>query len=272
MVEVLNAEILEVHELQDASVLVIAQKTYPGQASHIDLRWLERVQGRWLNAGNDAADTIEEARLKVARYRRAEAVKRLRDERPPIADPAAHLRPFVDFLSAKRRTRNRPCWMRSAKHRVVILGEVHHRPRYWAFNADLVRSPEFARASGSHLHGASLERPAAGRPLPRRRQVGSPTDHRHAAGHALDGLAGPADARFLPHGLGSQPATSGSTAAADCGGGHGPPLEGNQEADGLAKYEVDRDQYMAENIVRDSVRTRRTSGMHCSSSATAMRC
>ena len=35
-----------------------------------------------------------------------------------------------------------------AGHRVVVQGEIHHRPRYWAFHADLVRAPGFSDRVG----------------------------------------------------------------------------------------------------------------------------
>lgn len=33
-------------------------------------------------------------------------------------------------------------------HRVVIMGEVHHRPRYWAFDAALARATNFSQKVG----------------------------------------------------------------------------------------------------------------------------
>lgn len=34
------------------------------------------------------------------------------------------------------------------KHRLVILGEIHHRPRYWVFNVALVREEGFPARVG----------------------------------------------------------------------------------------------------------------------------
>ncbi len=48
-----------------------------------------------------------------------------------------------------------------AKHRVVILGEVHNRQLYWAFNTALVRSPKFAQTVGV----VYLEMPLNDQPL-----------------------------------------------------------------------------------------------------------
>ena len=109
----------------------------------LDLRLAGAREGQWLNAGRrQGANTIEEARKQIVQERLYDTAKRLRDNRPPVADPAAHLRPFVDFLN--REAKNPQQFVLDAidKHRVVILGEVHDRPRYWAFNAALVRSPD----------------------------------------------------------------------------------------------------------------------------------
>jgi len=36
-----------------------------------------------------------------------------------------------------------------ADHRLVIMGEYHHRPRYWAFNSSLVTHPDFPKYVGT---------------------------------------------------------------------------------------------------------------------------
>jgi hypothetical protein len=142
----LNAEILEVHIWNKINACVIAQTT--DNKRNYDLRFLKHIGGQWLNDGNDSAGTIEQSHNVIARIRSYEAVKRLRDERPPVADPAAHLQPFVDFL--KREGKDPQEFVTDAleKHRVVIMGEIHHRQSYWAFDAALARSPEFARRVG----------------------------------------------------------------------------------------------------------------------------
>ena len=58
------------------------------------------------------------------------------------------MKPFVEFLK-REATDPQPFVLKVlADYPVVILGEVHNRPRYWAFNTALVRSPDFARAVG----------------------------------------------------------------------------------------------------------------------------
>ncbi len=57
----LNAEVLEVHVWGDTHAAVIAR-----MSNRIDLRWLIRVNGRWLNIGNDSGPTLEQVREAVA--------------------------------------------------------------------------------------------------------------------------------------------------------------------------------------------------------------
>ena len=152
----LSIEVFEVHVWDETHAVVIARGD-----KYMDLRWLDRVKGRWLNRGNDVTGTIEQARQTISRARCYKAVKLLRDERPPVADPAAHLRSFVDFLKREGKDPQRFVLEAIEKHRIVILGEIHHRPRYWAFNAALVRSPDLARRVGVIY----LELPSNDQPL-----------------------------------------------------------------------------------------------------------
>ncbi|MBI5386400.1 MAG: hypothetical protein HZA90_17150 [Verrucomicrobia bacterium] len=146
----LGAEILEVNLWRQTNAVVLAQ-----MSRDIDLRWLCRVGGQWLNDGNDGVPNLEKARARVAHgraYRDAEPprqeAERLRHSRPPVPDPEKHLRPFVEFLKREAADPQAFLFQALAKHRVVILGEVHNGQRYWAFNAALVRSPRFAQLVG----------------------------------------------------------------------------------------------------------------------------
>jgi hypothetical protein len=68
--------------------------------------------------------------------------------RAPVKDPEQHLEPFVSFLRTEAQEPQAYVLKALAEHRVVIIGEVHHRPRYWAFNASLVRAAAFPRDVG----------------------------------------------------------------------------------------------------------------------------
>jgi hypothetical protein len=65
-----------------------------------------------------------------------------------ITNPQEHLRPFVEFLRREGAEPKAFLLKALAGHQVVIIGEVHHRPRYWAFNSSLVRDKAFAERVG----------------------------------------------------------------------------------------------------------------------------
>lgn len=66
----LAREIIEVHMWGDSRAAVIAQMADPRSDDHsLDIRWLIRIEGRWLNHGNGAEKTIERARQKIAESR-----------------------------------------------------------------------------------------------------------------------------------------------------------------------------------------------------------
>jgi uncharacterized iron-regulated protein len=142
--ETLNTEVLEVRVFSNRYAAVLA-KVPTFQKSTIDLRCFEQVNGRWLNTGQDLYNDLDAARAKFNKIVAFRAAERAQASRPPIANPAEHLKPFVEFL--KQEGTDPQAWvMRALAERpIVIMGEVHNRPRYWAFNTALVRSPEFAR-------------------------------------------------------------------------------------------------------------------------------
>ncbi|GAI92489.1 unnamed protein product, partial [marine sediment metagenome] len=124
-----------------------------------DQRAVILVNGRWLNTGHDGvADSLEQARSTLIRkceYVYRLGLRKLGEDvpgvviRPKIEDPEQYLRPFVDFLKEKGEDPKTFVLDALARHRLVIMGEVHHRPRYWAFNASLVEDPRFAENVGA---------------------------------------------------------------------------------------------------------------------------
>ncbi len=143
----LDAEVLEVVIAHETNGVVFARLKLGGK-ERIDLRWLRPEQGRWLNAGNTVVDTLEEARQVFARARALREAQDKLASRPPIANPQEHLRPFVEFLHREAADPQAFLLKALAGHRLVILGEVHHRPRYWAFYSSLLRSRAFAERAG----------------------------------------------------------------------------------------------------------------------------
>ncbi len=115
--------------------------------------------GRWLNVGQDfAAATAEDARRAFARWCDSTYVSSMkavgepvepRWHRPPIADPESYLKPYMEFLREYGRDPHAFLLEALAKYALVVMGEIHNRPAYWAFNRDLVRDPAFAETAGT---------------------------------------------------------------------------------------------------------------------------
>jgi hypothetical protein len=66
----LGAEVIEVHEWDGIHAVVIAlEEDAVSGRGFMDMRWLDRVDGRWLNQSNDSRRTIEDARQKIQESR-----------------------------------------------------------------------------------------------------------------------------------------------------------------------------------------------------------
>ena len=143
----LSAEVVEVHFCGETNATVLARMQW-SRGEGIDIRHLQLENGRWLNLGNDAADTLEKARKTFANRCAQREAERILSSRPPIANPEEYLRPFVEFLKREAAEPREFMLKAVATRRVLILGEVHHRPRYWAFNASLVRATNFPQTVG----------------------------------------------------------------------------------------------------------------------------
>jgi hypothetical protein len=141
----LNQEIIEVQIHEGNSAAVFSWQ--PGfWGAYFDATFLELHKGNWLRDGSHESDSIHIARADFAnwcRYRDREAARRA-----PVKNPERHLEPFVSFLRAEGEDPQAFVLDALAKHRLVIMGEVHHRPQYWAFNTSLVQAASFPRNVG----------------------------------------------------------------------------------------------------------------------------
>lgn len=153
-----NARIVEVLIYKERLAQVMAEMREDGKTGY-DQRRLMLHKGQWLNSGHDGlAPTLKEARKTFARKCEriyqfnlkslGEAVPN-RWDRLPIPDPHAHLKPYVDFL--KKEGSHPHAFMMNTfkKYELVTMGEVHNRPDYWAFNTELVRDSAFAESAGT---------------------------------------------------------------------------------------------------------------------------
>jgi beta-lactamase regulating signal transducer with metallopeptidase domain len=155
-----NGVIREVRIYKGKIARVFTEITRSGK-TEFDQRSVTREDGRWLNSGHDGSvESLERAREIFA----AKLWNLLPEEkpvRPEVEDPEAHLKPFVQFLKEKAEDPKAFVLKALAKHKVVIMGETHHRPRYWAFNASVVEDPEFAK----HVGVIYMEMPMNDQPL-----------------------------------------------------------------------------------------------------------
>jgi len=141
----LSEEILEVqiHGSNSAAVY----RWHPGfWGAYFSASFLELHDGRWLRAGHHDSPGIQFARARFTnwcRYRDQEAARRA-----PVKNPERHLEPFVNLLRAEAEDPQAYVLRALAEHPLVIMGEVHHRPRYWAFNTALVQTAAFPRHVG----------------------------------------------------------------------------------------------------------------------------
>ncbi|UCF16506.1 MAG: hypothetical protein JSW59_03420 [Phycisphaerales bacterium] len=141
----LNAHIVEVWIYRDKYARIIAES--PGDPVWpFDLRLVELEDGKWLNRGQDGAKSLEAARTHSAR---SVAFVAKRPARPPIDHPESYLESFVEFLRTEGSDPLTFVLQALKDHRVTIMGEIHHRPLYWAFNSLLVTQPDFPRHVGT---------------------------------------------------------------------------------------------------------------------------
>ena len=248
--EILNTEILEVRIASDRYAAVLAQ--VPSSSKTIfDLRCFQKVEGRWLNTGQDIYGDLDAGRAKFTRIVACREAERTQASRPPIANPAEHLKPFVEFLEREGSDPQTFVLQALADRPVVIVGEVHNRPRYWAFNTALVRSPEFARRAKVIY----LEFPINDQPL-MDRFLAAPTDDPTPVIEMLRDM--------FENGWPDQPTVEFCQAVWEVNQklpkeqrlrielvDMERPWKKIRERKDWRKYNVDRDAFMAENILRD---------------------
>jgi len=141
----LDATIKEVRIFKGSHAVVLVEADDARNGRIIHIFWADLRDGRWLKAGESLKYSMEEARIQFARACGGWVEK---PARPPIADPEAHLARFVEFLKAGGKDPMQFVLEALAQHKLVIMGEVHHRSRYWEFNKSLVERKEFAETTG----------------------------------------------------------------------------------------------------------------------------
>jgi hypothetical protein len=141
----LNEEIVEV-QIHGGTSAAVYRWELSFWGAYFTTSLLELHDGKWLHAGENLSRGIQLARAYFAtwcRYHDQEAARRA-----PVKEPERHLEPLVSFLRTEGEDPQAFVLKALADHQLVIMGEVHHRPRYWAFNASLVEAATFPRHVG----------------------------------------------------------------------------------------------------------------------------
>ncbi len=148
----LEANIVEVRLFDSRLAMVIAEESANGKTV-FDMRSFELEDSQWKNAGNDVSGDLDEARARFD-IRCSRLIQR--PTRSGIDNPEAYLKTFTDFLTENGSDPHTFVMDALKDHKLLIIGEVHHRPIYWAFNSSLASDPEF----GDHVGAIYLELPA----------------------------------------------------------------------------------------------------------------
>ena len=246
--EWLNARIVEVNIFKDTHAAVIAEIPSKGRQPVFDKRSVELENGKWLNVGQSIFGDIEAARAHFAR-RCARLIGT--PARPKIDDPENYLKPFIEFL--KNNTQQpKPFVMKAlARHKVTIMGEIHHRPRYWSFNSSLVADPDFA----NHVGTIYMELPSNNQELIDKFLAGKECDTKLVIEMLRDMLwMGWPDKPMLDFFVAVWKANQNlysekklRIVLVDMQR----PWKKIQQRGDWRKYDVDRDKFMAENIIQD---------------------
>jgi hypothetical protein len=153
-----KARVIEVRIFKERTAQVIAEMK-ENETNGYDQRYLFFHKGRWLNSGQDGlAPTLKAARETFARKcerlygscleRLGESVP-ARWNRSPVSNPESHLKPYVEFLDKRGREPHAFMMKAFKNYKLVVMGEIHNRPKYWAFNTELIRDPSFAKTVGT---------------------------------------------------------------------------------------------------------------------------
>ncbi len=157
--QLLEARVVEVRVFRDTQAAVIARLPGKRILPDYEVRRLTLEEGQWRSRDRAEAPTLGRARALFAQQR--ESLEQQMPARPAVSDPNAHLQQFVQFLEEKAEEPKTFVMRALATHKVVVIGEVHHRLRYWLFNAALVTDPNFPH----HVGTIYLELPSHAQPL-----------------------------------------------------------------------------------------------------------
>lgn len=142
-----NREVLETRMYRGYFAQVTAREENGKRP--FDMRSFVLEGGRWLNRGNSRAATLEETTREFDRLVRREKDLAKIQPRTPVKDPQATVAQYVDYLRASGQRPKEYMLQAIAQHKLVAIGEIHHRPTYWSLNCAIVRDARFAKSAGT---------------------------------------------------------------------------------------------------------------------------
>ena len=139
----LNTLVNEVIVYKDSVACVVS---HPSEDDY-SLRYMSREDGRWLNAGEDMGQSVDECRKAFAG--KAELFYGFMKRIPVLARVPDDAAPFARYLKAQGR--NPQAFMRDAlaRHPLVIYGEIHRRQWSWNFLRSVISDRAFAASAGT---------------------------------------------------------------------------------------------------------------------------
>jgi hypothetical protein len=140
---ILNAFIDEIIVYKDAAAAVINK----GAQDYYLIRYLSREDGRWLNAGEDMASGLEEARRVFTQ--KAGLLYDFTKRIPVLSRVPADAAPFASYLRSNAREPRAFVLEALADHRLVVYGEIHRRQWSWDFWRSVVNDQAFAETTGT---------------------------------------------------------------------------------------------------------------------------
>jgi hypothetical protein len=178
----LRTRIIEVRVI-GTTAGVIAEAHDARGSTYYDLRSLENTGGQWLNVGNDSGQNLWFLRSVFAARCPAWAGKMRRFVvRDAISGPEEHLKTYMKHVEDNAREPKEFLLDALSRHRLVIIGDISHRPLYWQFYASLVSDRAFSEQTGT----VYLDLPAALQPVVDRFLAGAKADK----GQVLEVLRG----------------------------------------------------------------------------------
>lgn len=137
-----DCELLELRRFGTDQACALGRRRRADGTSIIEARMLQRIDGSWLNAGSSSFESLVQARAAYAARCARSLGGRLAPPLPGDKGSQERLDGLIAFLREKARPPEALLGSALGKHALVLVGECHHRPRYWNFLTEWIRRNE----------------------------------------------------------------------------------------------------------------------------------